>query len=131
MATTVCIIDDDDLARARMGQMLQAEGFLVLEAENARLGLQIVTEQAPDVVLIDLIMPDQDGIEAIAEFRRRWPEMPIVAISGGGRIGPSLYLELARGLGATACLSKPLSMDLFKEAIGLDDQADASNATSR
>lgn len=117
MARTVCIIDDDELARAHMSHVLEAEGFVVMEAETAKRGLDIVAEHNPDIVLIDLIMPDKDGLETIAEVRRRWPEVLIVAISGGGRIGPSIYLELARGLGATACLSKPLSMDLFKQAL--------------
>jgi CheY-like chemotaxis protein len=127
MAKTVCIIDDDDLVRAHMGHTLRAEGFLVMEAETAREGLKMVAEQLPDVVLIDLIMPDRDGIETIAELRRRWPQMPIVAISGGGRVGPSLYLELAASLGASACLSKPLRVDLFKQAIGEIDQPPGSD----
>jgi CheY-like chemotaxis protein len=125
MAKTVCIIDDDELVRAHMGHKLRAEGFLVLEAETAKRGLEIVAEHAPDVVLIDMIMPDRDGVETITELRRAWPQIPIVAISGGGRVGPSLYLELARSLGAAACLSKPLCVEQFKQAIGgLDDAAD-------
>ena len=131
MATTVCLIDDDELARAHMSHMLEAEGFTVYEAATARHGLEIVAERHPEVVLIDLIMPDQDGLETIAALRRQWPQMRIVAISGGGRVGPVLYLDLARKLGASACLPKPLSIDLFKHVLMLENQAQASNATPR
>lgn len=117
MSKVICVIDDDELTRAAMARALEAERFSVVEAANAREGLQIVADQRPDVVLVDLIMPEKDGIETIGEMRRRWPDLPIVAISGGGLVGPSLYLDLARGLGATACLSKPLDMALFKQAI--------------
>jgi CheY-like chemotaxis protein len=117
MSKVVCLIDDDDLARAHMARVLEAEDFTVLEADDARRGLEIVEANQPDVVLIDLIMPERDGIETIGEIRRRWPQLPIVAISGGGRLGPSLYLELAESLGASACLSKPLDMAQFKRAI--------------
>jgi CheY-like chemotaxis protein len=113
----VCIIDDDELTRAHMARTLEAEGFAVVEAQTAKQGLELVAESEPDVVLVDLIMPDQDGLETIGALRRRWPDMPIIAISGGGRIGPSLYLELAARLGATACLSKPLSVEQFRQAV--------------
>jgi DNA-binding response OmpR family regulator len=117
MATTVCIIDDDELVCAQMAFVLRTAGFEVFEASSAKQGLQIVADVGPDVVLIDMIMPDRDGVETMAELRFRWPAMPIVAISGGGQIGPSIYLELARGLGARACLSKPLSIEAFKAAM--------------
>ncbi len=117
MATTVCIIDDDELVCSQMAFVLRVAGFEVFEAYGARQGLQIVADVGPDVVLIDMIMPDQDGIETMVELRRGWPDTPIVAISGGGQIGPSVYLELARGLGAAACLSKPLSVEAFKAAV--------------
>lgn len=129
MARTVCIIDDDELVCAQMAFVLRTAGFEVFEASSARQGLQIVADVRPDIVLIDMIMPDKDGLETITEMRRRWPDTPIVAISGGGQIGPSIYLELARGLGARACLSKPLSAEAFKAAVaGCGDTGPAAAA---
>lgn len=126
MATTVCIIDDDELMCAQMALVLRTAGFDVYEASSARQGLQIVADVRPDAVLIDMIMPDQDGVETMVDLRRRWPDLPIVAISGGGQIGASIYLELARALGALGCLSKPLCVETFKQIL-----AGRSNAGPR
>jgi len=101
-----------------MARMLESDGFTVFEAENAQGGLSFLAATTPDVVLVDLIMPDKDGIETIAEIRQKWPDVQVVAISGGGRVGPSLYLNLAQKLGASACLTKPLVIAAFREAIG-------------
>jgi CheY-like chemotaxis protein len=117
MALRVCIIDDDDLSRAHVAQTLATAGCSVSEAPNARRGLDLIAASPPDVALVDLIMPDMDGMEAIAEIRSRWPAVRVVAMSGGGRIGPGPFLEVALRVGACACLTKPLDLASFLAAV--------------
>ena len=62
-----------------------------------------------DLVITDLIMPEKEGLETIADIRRACSDMPIIAISGGGRLGPNDYLETARFIGADATLAKPFA----------------------
>ncbi|HEY3890247.1 MAG TPA: response regulator [Caulobacteraceae bacterium] len=117
MAKLVCIIDDDELVRAKIGQDLRALGFDAVEVADSRDLLQLLAERPVDAVVVDLVMPDKDGVELIAEIRRGWPKVRIVAISGGGRIGPNLYLKIARQMGADACLTKPVRAAALADAL--------------
>jgi DNA-binding response OmpR family regulator len=103
----ILLIDDDPSVREVVSEMLRQAGHAVTIAENGRVAVLRLEEQTFDLVITDLIMPEQEGIETIAEIRRRDLHMPIVAISGGGRLGPGDYLETARYLGADATLAKP------------------------
>lgn len=115
--TRVCVIDDDDLIRDHIAALLEPNGYEVLAAPSARAGLAMIAERDPDVVLVDIIMPDKDGVELIAEIRRRWPDLRVVAMSAGGQVGPSLYLQIAQTMGAHACLTKPLSLTELTTAL--------------
>lgn len=115
--TRVCVIDDDDLIRDHVTALLEPNGFEVFAASNAKTGLAIIADNEPDVVLVDIIMPDKDGVEVIAEIRRRWPDLRVVAMSAGGQVGPSLYLQIAQTMGAHACLTKPLTLTALTEAL--------------
>jgi DNA-binding response OmpR family regulator len=106
----VVVIDDDDLICAHVVALLQPEGFQVFEATRAAKGLALIAETNPAVVLVDMIMPDKDGVELIMEIRRNWPDLRVIAMSGGGRLSSNLYLDIAGQMGASACLSKPLSL---------------------
>ena len=70
----------------------------------------------PDLVICDLIMPDQEGIETITSFKKEFPSVGIIAISGGGKIGPDSYLEIAVQLGAWKAFKKPLDIPQMIEA---------------
>jgi len=107
----VVVIDDDELICAHVVALLQPEGFEVYDATRAASGLALLHEHEPAVVLVDMIMPDKDGVELIQEIRRRWPRMRVVAMSGGGRLSPNLYLEIASQVGAHVCLPKPLTLE--------------------
>jgi DNA-binding response OmpR family regulator len=117
MAKLVCIIDDDELVRAKIAQDLQALGFDTVEVEDSRNLPKLLSERPVDAVVVDLVMPEKDGVELISEIRRGWPNVRIVAISGGGRIGPNLYLKIARQMGAAACLVKPVVAAALAEAL--------------
>ncbi len=105
--SAILVIDDDPAVREVVREMLRGEGHEVSTADNGRQALEALAAEVFDLVVTDLIMPEQEGIETIAEIRRRDPDIPIVAMSGGGRLGPGDYLETARFLGADATLAKP------------------------
>lgn len=117
MGKTVCVIEDDELVRARLGDMLRESGHRVLEADSADRGIDLIRTEKADVAVVDILMPDRDGLEAIGQLRRTRPDLKIIAISGGGRVGPQIYLDLAKQIGADASLTKPIGQDELQAAV--------------
>lgn len=113
----VLVIDDDDLLRATIRRVLGHAGHAVVEAPDGEVGLKLHASHHPDMVISDIIMPTKEGIETIIELRRRDGGLPILAISGGGRIRKADYLEIARKLGATRVLEKPFVNAALLEAV--------------
>ncbi|MAT82683.1 MAG: response regulator [Gammaproteobacteria bacterium] len=107
--SAILVIDDDASVREVVSEMLRLEGHEVTIAENGREATTMLAEHDFDLVITDLIMPEKEGIETISEIRRTDSRIPIVAISGGGRLGPGDYLETARYIGADATLAKPFA----------------------
>lgn len=103
----ILIIEDEVQVRKLTRQMLEMEGFEVLEAGDGDSGLKTFTENEIDLIITDIIMPGKEGIETILELRRENPGVKIIAMSGGGRMGPDGYLELARKFGANQTFRKP------------------------
>jgi CheY-like chemotaxis protein len=109
---------DDDLAECEVARIqLVAAGFVVLTAANGIAALNFFDAVAIDVVVTDIFMPEEDGIELIHKLRRRRPELPIVAISGGGARRDLPGLTVASALGAGMVLEKPFSADELATAI--------------
>ena len=107
----VLLIDDDpDLLRLMRGAF-ERDGWRVKAAEDGRVAMKAFEADPPRLVVADIIMPTQEGIETIMAMKQRRPDVPIVAISGGGRLGGVDFLKLARRLGADATLAKPFRMD--------------------
>jgi len=104
----ILIIDDDPQMRRIMALILVRAGHEMLQARNGKDGIREFHSHHPDCVVTDILMEGKDGIETICEIRREAPEVPIIAISGGGRYsgGPTL-LDMAIKLGADAALTKP------------------------
>lgn len=114
----ILIIDDDDQVRKMLRLTLNAAGFDVIEAQDGTVALKLFYQNPlVDLVITDLIMPEKEGIETIMEIRRNFPKVPIIAISGGGRIDPSDYLSLAKKLGAQITLEKPFSRQDIIDAV--------------
>jgi DNA-binding response OmpR family regulator len=107
--SAILVIDDDASVREVVSEMLRLEGHDVTIAENGREAIPLLAANHFDLVITDLIMPEKEGIETISEIRRTDSRIPIVAISGGGRLGPGDYLETARYIGADATLAKPFA----------------------
>jgi DNA-binding response OmpR family regulator len=107
--SAILVIDDDASVREVVSEMLRLEGHEVVIAENGRDAVPLLAARHIDLVITDLIMPEKEGIETISEIRRSDSRIPIIAISGGGRLGPGDYLETARYIGADATLAKPFA----------------------
>lgn len=113
----ILIIDDDDALRATMRKILERAGHEVRDAADGDRGLKIFREEGPDLVITDIIMPEKEGIETIQELREEDPELPILAVSGGGRADPSEPLTDAMLLGADETLAKPFGVDELREMV--------------
>jgi CheY-like chemotaxis protein len=103
----ILLIEDDANVRLALKQALQRAGHEVAEARDGRDGVERYSAQPADLVVTDLVMPNQEGIETIEQLRRLTPSLPIVAISGGGRTGNRDVLALAAKVGASRTMAKP------------------------
>jgi len=113
----ILIIDDEIRIRNLFRMWLERYGYEVREAENGREGMRLQRQQPADVLICDLIMPVQEGIETITQFREEFPSTPIIAISGGGKIDPDSYLMVAEQLGAWKAFTKPVNMPELLETL--------------
>ncbi len=104
----ILVVEDDPGLRRVLLSALQNAGYDVHAVENGRDALRAVRERAPAVVITDIVMPDSDGLEVIRLLRTNHPRIRIIAMSGGGIICGTTYLEIARLLGAHAILRKPI-----------------------
>ncbi|MCG8511626.1 MAG: response regulator [Rhodospirillales bacterium] len=109
----ILLVDDEFLVRYSMRMMLEAGGHDVNEAPNGEEALAQLAEHPCDVLIVDLVMPSKDGVETILEVRKRYPDLPIIAISGGGPAGRIDRLDAARLFGADAALAKPFTEALL------------------
>ena len=113
------VIDDDPEVRDSIRQVLSRVGFDVSTADNGETGIQAFYERPPDVVIVDIIMPRNNGIEVIRKIRGSFPGARIVAITGGGNFGlfgykpgtlvTEAYLASASASGAVSCYTTPLT----------------------
>lgn len=104
----ILVVDDEPGVRALLRDTFTQAGYEVVEANNGYIAVQLHIADPVDLVITDLLMPQQEGFETIAEFRRRFPEVQIIAVSGALR-GP--VLQMAACLGASAVFAKPFDTD--------------------
>lgn len=107
MRPTAVLIDDDPILLAELSRAFHEAGFRTLSAECGRVGMQLVRAAAPDVVVTDILMPDQEGIATIMQLKTMPTPPRVIAISGGGRVASAVVLNWARQLGADAAVPKP------------------------
>ena len=107
----ILIVDDEEQIRQMLSQMLAREGYEVHTAENGEEGMRLIGRYAFDLVLTDMIMPVKDGLKFIMELVRDYPDMRILAMSGGGAIKAERYLTMAGYLGDIATLEKPFKRE--------------------
>lgn len=113
----ILLVDDDENVRYALAKYLRRAGHEVLEAQDGKMAIALLAGESFDAVITDIIMPEADGIEIIMAITDREPGLPVIAISGGGRIGQSEYLGMAKKLGATAVLEKPVDPDTLLSLI--------------
>ncbi|HEX2920826.1 MAG TPA: response regulator [Bacteroidales bacterium] len=113
----ILVFDDEPSILLMIKKMLEKAGHEVDVALNAKEGMVIFNKNIPDLLITDIIMPEKEGLETIFELRRLHPKLKIIAISGGGRIGPEGYLPGAKLLGANAVFAKPLIPKDFLKAV--------------
>ncbi len=113
----ILVIEDDQQLRTLLKRYFQRRGHEVLEAGNGEEGLKIYKKKEADVIITDLIMPVKEGIETIMEFVKEFPHSKIIAISGGGRVAPHSYLQLAKEIGAKRVFSKPFELEQLFTAV--------------
>ncbi len=107
----ILLVEDDNELREMLRIALVRKDYVVLEAENGREALIHFKPGVTDLVITDLIMPEEDGLKVLMKIREMKPGIKVIAISGGGKAGPGSYLNLAKALGADVIFSKPFSIN--------------------
>jgi len=113
----ILVIDDEDIVRHMLRTVLELQGYEVIEAKHGKEALQLQQISPPELVITDILMPENDGIEVILALRRQAPKLKVIAMSGGGRFKQADALETAELLGAVATLRKPFNLALVIETV--------------
>ncbi|HEY7491705.1 MAG TPA: response regulator [Candidatus Tectomicrobia bacterium] len=122
----ILIIDDDTQLRTALRESLEEEGYEVIEASDGFEGLQHYRTASIDVIILDMLMPRQEGVETITALRQKNPAVKIIAISGGGQTGRMDFLYVATVMGAQRTLRKPFRrqelLDAVRELMQCEDE---------
>jgi CheY-like chemotaxis protein len=113
----ILVVDDDPTVRMIANEILTTAGHQVSEAGDGDEALQKVAATPFDLVVLDMLMPNKDGLETIAELRGRRPRMRVLAISSGGRMEAGQLLRMALVFGADETMAKPLRSEALTEAV--------------
>lgn len=110
----ILIVDDSSFQRRMIRTVVEAEGYEVLEADGGRHGVEMATTHRPDCMLIDLVMPEVDGLAVLERLRDQRLKIPVIVLTADiGEKQSQQCLEL----GAVAVISKPLKTDEFRHAL--------------
>lgn len=113
----VLVVDDDPAVLDAVRKTLERAGYNVRTATGGEGAKLEVVRSRPHLILTDLLMPDVDGVELILFLRQIAPRTPIIAMTGGGRVGVELLLDTAGALGAVQTLPKPFETQQLLEAV--------------
>lgn len=113
----ILVVDDEELIRYTMREILEEFGHEVVDAKNGNECLTLQKESPFDLVITDIIMPEKEGLETITELKRTYPELKVIAFSGGGRTRHLDYLEKAKELGADEIIAKPFTESKIREVV--------------
>jgi two-component system nitrogen regulation response regulator NtrX len=129
MSRTILIIDDEASIRQTLAGALNDEGYRTLLAPNAAQGIELARKQNPDVILLDIWMPEIDGLTALNEMKQQGSEIPVIIMSGHGNIETAVK---ATKLGAFDFVEKPIELDrilvLIRNALSARDLAEENQA---
>ncbi|MDP3911731.1 MAG: response regulator [Gemmatimonadales bacterium] len=113
----ILIAEDDADVRSVVARHLGNAGYEVLETAGGRACLDVLRTTPVDLVIVDIYMPEVDGIAVIAQAHREFAQVPILAISGGGTVPQDRTLEIAQRLGATRTLTKPFDREALLASV--------------
>ena len=113
----ILIIDDDNEVRSLLSRTLSQAGFEVFTVGSGEEGTRLCRQQSMDLVIVDMIMPEKDGLETLMEIRRSSPNCRIIAMSGAPRTNVMDPLSVALKLGAVASLAKPFTPNEFLQYV--------------
>lgn len=126
----ILVINDDPAMRSAVVKILSAAGHTVREASDGARGMAAFHRHRSDLVIVDIVMPEKEGIEVIRELKKEAPATPVVAISG--TMNRSFYLHAAVVLGADVSLEKPFRAKELRQVISrlLRDPSQAKSTPS-
>jgi len=131
----ILIIDDDVQFLKMLRLMLEDAGYEVIEAENGEVGIHLFREARTDLIITDIFMPVKEGIETMLALKREYPDVRIIAMSGGGRTSDFSYLEIMKGLGADRAFAKPFErpelLAAIQELLGEEGAPDRNRLATR
>jgi DNA-binding NtrC family response regulator len=113
----ILVVDDDDAIRTTLQNFLLEYGYEASSASNGKEALKLIARDIPDLVIIDLIMPEKEGIETIFELQKKYKEIKIIAMSGGGMISADGYLEIVQKAGVKHTLAKPFETEKLLDIV--------------
>ena len=129
MTRSILVIDDESSIRQTLSEALKDEGYKVRSAASGPEGIELTRESRPDIVLLDIWMPEMDGIEVLRQIKTTWPDQIVVMMSGHGTIE---IATKAVKMGAFDFLEKPLSLEkllvILQNAAGVQDLARENQA---
>jgi two-component system chemotaxis response regulator CheY len=114
---TILIMDDDPQVCDLLKQVLEEEGYAVTTAENGQEGIKLYRAHPADLIILDILMPEKEGLETILELRREFPQIKIIAMSGGSERAKLNLLDLAKRLGAQYTVRKPFQLENFMSIV--------------
>ena len=118
---SVLVVDDQDQVRQLIRETLEQAGYEVEEACDGKEGLERYRVRSTDLVIMDIHMPYQDGLETIMTLRQEFPDIRIIAMTGGSdTVGIPNFLEVAKMLGARRTLQKPFELKVLLEAVAAE-----------
>lgn len=108
----IIVIDDHYAMRQTIREILEDQGHEVLDAPEGESGIELQRRSLADLVITDIFMPHKEGMSTIRELCAEFPDLPVVAMSGGSRdlTAPEGFIDLARRFGARATLTKPFQI---------------------
>lgn len=113
----ILLIDDQEEIRSMMSALLTEVGYEVESAGDGEEGMKLFRDNPFELIITDVVMPEKEGLEVIAEIRKEFPFTKVIAVSGGGAHSNLGYLTIAERLGADRTFSKPFKIDAFLEAV--------------
>ena len=114
----ILIVDDEELIANALQEFFTQAGFEVETAANGDAALRKFMENPFDLLIVDILMPEKDGIATIMDLQKQEKAPKIIAISGGGNVIKNFdYLEYAQALGAVKCFQKPLDPNEILDSV--------------